>query len=321
MNDAHLDGIKEALEASLGPGTIQEGVPLAPLTTFKIGGPADLFFHAATSDELAAVLSRSRELGVPTFLLGRGANILVADAGFRGLVIRNQVGGIEILESQRVRVGSGVEVFPTLIQATVEEGLGGLHHFVGIPSSVGGAIWQNLHFLSPAPARERTVFIEEFVESAEIFSEQGRREEVGRDYFRFGYDYSILHDRSDVVLSVTFQLRPQSLSEMKRVMRQNLEWRRDRHPDLLRHPSAGSIFKKVEGVGAGRLVDECGLKGHRLGGAQIFPRHANIIVNQGNATAADVLALMELAQETVLRMTGHTLEPEITLVGEFDPRK
>jgi UDP-N-acetylmuramate dehydrogenase len=310
-------GWKKNLEALLGPGTIQERVPLAPLTTFRIGGPADLFFKASTAEDLVAVLTRSRELEIPTFLLGRGANILVGDGGFRGLVVRSEVGGVDFLDSHRVRAGAGVEVFPRLIQATVAEGLGGLHHFVGIPSSVGGAIWQNLHFLSPAPARERTVFIEEFVESAEILSEEGKLEEVGRDYFRFGYDYSILHDRSDVVLSVTFRLRPHPQSEMKRVMRENLQWRMERHPDLVRHPSAGSIFRKVEGAGAGRLIDQCGLKGRKHGGAQIFERHANIIVNLGGATAADVLALMELAQTRVYEETGHTLVPEITLVGEF----
>ena len=309
--------LKEALEARLGPGTVQVGVPLAPFTTFRIGGPADFFYRAASADDLVAVLGLATEMKIPTFILGRGANILVSDSGFRGLVIHVEVGGIEFLDSVRVRVGAGVNIFPDLIRATVEKGLGGLHHFVGIPSSVGGAIWQNLHFLSPAPARDRTVFIEEFVESAEIFSESGRREEVARSYFRFGYDYSILHDRPDIVLSVTFHLEPHSRSEMKRVMQENLRWRKERHPDLQKLPSAGSIFKKVEGVGAGRLIDQCGLKGAIQGRAQIFEGHANIIVNLGGARAADVMALIALAQERVLAETGHTLEPEITRVGEF----
>lgn len=315
---AELPRWKRELEAYLGPGTIRERVPLAPFTTFRIGGPADLFFQAATTPDLVAALTISREIGIPTFLLGRGANILVGDGGIRGLVVKNEVGGIDFLDSHRVKAGAGVEIFPSLIRATVEKGLGGLHHFVGIPSTVGGAIWQNLHFLSPAPARERTVFIEESVESAEIFSEEGRREEVGADYFRFGYDYSILHDRSDVVLTVTFRLDPQPVAELKQVMTENLEWRKERHPDLRRFPSAGSIFKKVEGIGAGRLIDECGLKGRIHGGAQIFEKHANIIVNLGTATAADVVALMELAQATVLEETGHSLVPEITLLGEFE---
>jgi UDP-N-acetylmuramate dehydrogenase len=241
----------------------------------------------------------------------------VADAGFRGLVIRCQVGGIQLLPSGRVRAGAGVEVYPDLIQATVNAGLGGLHHFAGIPSTVGGAMWQNLHFLSPAPARERTVFLEEFVESAEVYREDGRLSQVGREYFRFGYDYSILHDRPDVVLSVVFALEPTPPGELRRIMEENLEWRASRHPDLQALPSAGSIFKKIQGIGAGRLIDECGLKGRIHGGAQIYARHANIVVNMGTATASDVLALIDLARSTVLKETGHALETEITMVGDF----
>lgn len=301
----------------MGSGRIQEGVPLAPLTTFRIGGPADLFFRARSADDLTAILTVAREAGVPTFLLGRGANILVADAGFRGLVVRCEVGGLELLEGHRVRAGAGVQVYPDLTQATVERGLGGLHHFVGIPSSVGGAIWQNLHFLSPAPARERTVFIGEVVDSAEVLTAEGIRKEVAREYFRFGYDYSILHDRPDTVLSVTFRLEPQPPEDLRRVVRENLAWRDERHPDLWLYPSAGSVFRKVEGIGAGRLIDQCGLKGRIHGNAQISPRHANIIVNLGGATAADVLALMDLARNAVFRETGYQLAPEITLVGEF----
>jgi len=308
---------KTELEAGLGLGRLQEGVPLAPLTTFRIGGPADLLFQAETVLDLVTVSSLTRELGIPAFLLGQGANILVGDEGFRGLVVLNRVGGIDFLDSRRVRAGSGVEVFPTLIHRTVEAGLGGLHHFAGIPSSVGGAIWQNLHFLSPAPARDRTVFLEEFVDSAEIFSEEGKREEVGKGYFDFAYDYSILHERADVVLSVTFKLYPEPIAELHRIIEENLEWRRERHPDLRGLPSAGSIFKKVAGVGAGRLIDECGLKGQKRGRAQIFEGHANIIVNRGGATAKEVRALIALAQETVRKETGHDLVQEISFVGEF----
>jgi UDP-N-acetylmuramate dehydrogenase len=308
---------KAALEPLLGPGLLQEDVPLAPFTTFRIGGPADLFVQARSAQELVTVLTHSRELGIPTFLLGRGANILVADAGFRGLVVRCQVGGIHFLDQGRVRAGAGVDVYPDLIQATVEAGLGGLHHFVGIPSTVGGAMWQNLHFLSPAPSRERTVFLEEYVESAEILEETGSRTQVDREYFDFGYDRSILHDREDVVLSVVFALERADPSELQRIMEENLRWRSTRHPDLRRLPSAGSIFKKIQGIGAGRLIDECGLKGRIHGGAQIYPGHANIVVNRGNATAADVQALMDLARTTVLEETGYTLETEITMVGDF----
>jgi UDP-N-acetylmuramate dehydrogenase len=312
-----LESAAAALERTLGAARLQRSVPLAPFTTFKIGGPADLFYEPQTEHELVQVLLLARKLEVPYFLLGVGANILVGDGGFRGLVIRSRVGGIQFLGDDRVRAGAGVLVFHDLIQTTVSRGLGGLHHFVGIPSTVGGAIWQNLHFLSPPPERERTVFIEEVVQEAEILTEEGEKRTVSKDYFQFGYDYSILHTREDVVLNVTFQLQAQPEGVLRDTIRENLIWRDDRHPDLWLYPSAGSIFQKIEGIGAGRLVDQCGLKGHVLGNAQIFPKHANIIVNLGGATARQVRELIDLAQSTVKTQLGYELKTEIGLIGEF----
>jgi UDP-N-acetylmuramate dehydrogenase len=306
----------DELTERLGANRLERDVPLAPYTTFRIGGPADYLFRARTEEELAEAILAAREMELPFFLLGMGANILIGDGGYRGLVIRNEVKDIEF-DDRRVRAGSGVLVYHDLIQATVARGLGGLHHFVGIPSTVGGAIWQNLHFLSPPPERERTVFIDEVVESARILSQEGEVRTVDREYFEFGYDYSILHRRSDVVLDVTFRLDPTPEQELRDVIRENLQWRDDRHPDLWLYPSAGSIFQKIEGVGAGRLIDQCGLKGHVLGSAQIFHKHANIIVNLGGATAADVRGLIHLAQSTVERELGYSLTPEIGFIGEF----
>jgi UDP-N-acetylmuramate dehydrogenase len=309
-----VDALARDLADRLGAGRVERNVALAPFTTFRIGGPADLFYRARTPDDLQAAVAAARQLGVPHFLLGTGANILVSDRGFRGLVIRSEARGMEFLGGGRVRAGSGVRMFRELIPATVKRGLGGLHHFVGIPSTVGGAIWQNLHFLSPD--RSRTVFLAEVLESADVLVD-GVRRAVGRDYFRFGYDYSILHDRDDVVLAATFALDPVPEDTLRRVVRENLAWRDERHPDLWLYPCAGSIFRKIEGVGAGRLIDECGLKGQVHGNAQIFHKHANIIVNLGGASSADVRALIDLARETVQRRFGHELVPEIVFVGEF----
>ena len=137
------------LDQRLDSSKIEVDAPLAPLTTFRIGGPADRLFHARSPDDLADSILVARDLGIPHFLLGRGANVLFGDRGFRGLVIRSEVGGTDFFDDGRVRAGAGVETHPDLIEATVSRGLGGLHHFVGIPSTVGGAMWQNLHFLSP----------------------------------------------------------------------------------------------------------------------------------------------------------------------------
>ncbi len=308
--------IAPILEA-LGVDRVRRDQVLAPYTTFRIGGPADLFYEPQTADELARAILAAREHGVPFFLLGMGANILIGDRGFRGLVIRNTARHMDVLPDGKVWAESGAVVHPELIELAVSHGLSGLEHYVGIPSTVGGALWQNLHFLAPAPARERTMFVAEVTHSAEILTEEGERKTVGVDYFEFGYDDSILHHRRDVVLAATFQLQPDDQTRMRRVMEENLQWRRERHPPLDTEPSAGSIFKKIAGIGAGRLIDECGFKGIGIGGAMVTPRHANILINTGNATAADVRALIAHIQEVVEQRTGHRMEPEIGFVGEF----
>ncbi|HEX5719436.1 MAG TPA: UDP-N-acetylmuramate dehydrogenase [Thermoanaerobaculia bacterium] len=302
---------------ALGSDRVRRDEVLAPYTTFRIGGPADLFYEPQTADELARAILAAREHGVPHFLLGMGANILIGDRGFRGLVIRNAARHMEVLPDGKVWAESGAAVYPELIELAVSHGLSGLEHYVGIPSTVGGALWQNLHFLAPAPARERTMFVEEVTHSAEILTEEGERKTVDADYFEFGYDDSILHHRRDVVLAATFQLQPEEPARLRQVMAENLQWRRERHPPLDTEPSAGSIFKKIAGIGAGRLIDECGLKGTRIGGAMVTPRHANILINTGHATAADVRALIAHVQEVVEQHTGHLLEPEIGFIGEF----
>jgi UDP-N-acetylmuramate dehydrogenase len=178
-------------------------------------------------------------------------------------------------------------------------------------------VWQNLHFLSPAPERERTMFIEEVFESCELLLEKGGRHIADRDEMQFGYDTSILHHRRDVALSVTFALTPGDPARMHRILQENLSWRGARHPWLDIHPSAGSIFKKIKDVGAGRLIDQCGLKGFRVGDAQVSHLHANIVVNLGAATAADVRALIAEVQRRVVEDHGQQLEPEIGFIGEF----
>jgi UDP-N-acetylmuramate dehydrogenase len=306
------------LREALGADRVRTSEILAPYTTFRIGGPADLFYEPTTADELATAISAAREHEVPFFLLGLGANILVGDRGFRGLVIRNLARHLEFSpEEGTVRAESGAIVWPDLIQAAIGQGLSGLEHYVGIPSTVGGALWQNLHFLSPAPARERTMFIAEVTQGAEILTLEGERRAVDVAHFEFGYDSSVLHHRPDVVLAATFRLAPADPERMRRIVEENLQWRRERHPPLDTEPSAGSIFKKIEGIGAGRLIDECGLKGTRIGGAMVTRRHANIFINTGGATAADVRMLIARCQEEVERRTGYGLEVEISLVGEF----
>lgn len=306
----------DALASRLSSGQLRRNEPIGPYTTFRIGGPADLFYEATSRDDLAQSVLTARELGVPYFVLGLGANILVGDRGFRGLVIRNIARNFEFREGGKLWVESGATM-AQIIPEAVRRGWSGLEHYVGIPSTVGGALWQNLHFLSPAPERERTMYIAEVFDSCELLGPDGTRRTAGKDDMQFGYDTSVLHQHRDVVLSATFQLRKSDVTAMQKVMQENLSWRGGKHPWLDWHPSAGSIFKKIEGVGAGRLIDQCGLKGHRCGDAQISFIHANIMVNLGHATAKDVRDLIALAQREVENKFGQRLEPEIGFVGEF----
>jgi UDP-N-acetylmuramate dehydrogenase len=309
----------DRLAARLDARHLRRDEPIAPYTTFKIGGPADLLLEATTADELADGVLAARQEGIPYFVLGLGANVLVGDKGFRGLVIRNTARHHEFRDAGDVchlHTESGA-IIKDLIQESVKRGWSGLEHYVGIPSTVGGAIWQNLHFLSPAPERERTMFIAEIFESCEILSEENERKSVDADYVGFGYDDTIFHHRRDIVLATTFRLTRANPDDLQRVMQENLSWRGGKHPWLDWHPSAGSIFKKKEGVGAGRLVDQCGLKGFRHGNAQISHMHANILINLGGATAKDVRELIDIAQRKVEEAHGVRLEPEVGFIGEF----
>src|SRR5262249_4069594 len=169
---------------------------------------ADLFYEPTSADALAGAVLAAREAGVPYFILGLGANVLIGDRGFRGLVIRNTARAHEFRETGNsclLWTESGA-VVKDLIQESVARGWSGLEHYVGIPSTVGGAVWQNLHFLSPAPERERTMFIAEVFDSCEILSEENERRVVGADYVRFGYEARVFHHRRDIVLSTTFPL-------------------------------------------------------------------------------------------------------------------
>ena len=292
---------------------LQRNVVLAPFTTYQIGGPADLFVEVHSTDELAQAVLAARETGIPFFLLGTGANILIGDKGFRGLVIHNRAAGVKF-DGTYVTAESGATI-AELIDLTADAGLSSFEHFAGIPSSVGGAIWQNLHFL--APDRLSTLFIERIVETARILDAKGDIRTVDRDFFAFGYDDSRLHHEEIVVLEVTFALERSTPEAIRAQAAANLQWRIERQPQIDEFPSCGSVFKKIEGVGAGRLIDAAGLKGYRVGGVEISPKHANFLVNTGDGTAADVQALVQHAQTEVQRISGYHLEMEIGLVGEF----
>lgn len=296
---------------------LRRQVPLAPMTTFRVGGPAEWFLEPRTSDEIVAALQLADACGVPVTLLGGGSNVLISDRGVRGLVLRPRGGEIRPVGDDRVRADAAVTI-NGLVRWTILRGLAGLATWAGTPGSVGGAIFGNAHF--------KGRLIGELVTEVELAKRGGVRITVPGRAMGFGYDRSRLQSTTEILLSATFAVSRGEVAALRTVARESLAFRRRTQP--LDAASAGCVFQNPQpdrdhvpdGIpwSAGALVDRAGLKGVVCGGAVISRAHGNFICNEGNATAADVLTLIELCRSTVRRRFGVELQNEIVLLGEFD---
>lgn len=282
--------------------------PLAPRTTFKTGGPADRLLAVCTEAQLAGLLEVLKEAGIPWLTLGRGSNLLVGDRGFRGAVLclEGDFKRIELLPGGRtLRAGAGTSL-ASLCAFARDRGLSGLEFAWGIPGSVGGAVYMN----AGAYGGE----MKDVVVKARHMDPDGRPGEYAGEALGFGYRRSAYSGGAKAVTFAEFRLRPGSREEIAAKMEDLMARRKAKQP--YDSPSAGSTFKRPKTGYAAALIEQCGLKGRSVGGAQVSPKHAGFIVNTGGATCQDVLALMDIVRETVLRQTGVELEPEVQVVGE-----
>lgn len=281
--------------------------PLAPHVSFQIGGPADLFVTADSVEFLCELISAAREFGLPWLVLGRGSNVLISDRGVRGLVIRVQASAMQIdRETGSVFAEAGVRL-ASLAVATATEGLTGLEFGVGIPGSIGGAVVMN--------AGAQGSCIGDILVTATVLGPDGQVRRLLKDQLELGYRTSrFQRSREEVVLAADFRLRHDDPTAPLERIRTHRKRRQDTQPT---DPGAGSIFKNPPGAAAGYLVDRAGLRGTRIGGAVVSPKHANFLVNAGGATAADVLALIRLVRSEVERQFGVRLELEVRLVGDW----
>lgn len=286
--------------------------PLAKHTTSRIGGPADLLIEARTSDELAAMVQRADEIGMPCTILGGGANVLISDVGVRGLVIINRTKEVKFNVRQttaRVEADSGVALI-TLARDCIEQGLAGLEWGIGVPGTVGGAVVGN--------AGAHGSDISSNLYMAKILPRGGEPTYWTPRQLAFAYRSSALkrYQAADrpIVLSAAFDLRRDHRTNLERRANEFNAKRKSTQP-----PGAtiGSMFKNPPNDYAGRLIEACGLKGHVIGGAMISPVHANFFVNNDNATASDVKALIDVARESVAREFAIDLELEVELIGEW----
>jgi UDP-N-acetylmuramate dehydrogenase len=287
--------------------------PLAPYTTFRIGGPADLVAVPKGEEDLFLLARGVSEYGVDFVVLGGGSNVLVSDKGFRGVVIivGEGLGRARILHKCLVKVEAGRKL-GNLISWAAERGLGGIEDLAGIPGTVGGAVRVNAGaFGTEIGERVERVYLLEIGEAGEVH----RRELVSRE-LGFSYRRSEIAENT-VIYKVELNLYPDSRIKIDERRKEILERRRKHQPS---GPSAGSVFRNPPGQAAGELIEKCGLKGKRRGGAVVSPLHGNFIINEGGASAEDVLRLMEEVKAEVRKRTGVELEEEIRLIGEWEGR-
>ena len=308
------DIIGQRFRETLGDARVQHDAPLAPLTTFKVGGRADWLIQARSREDVSRALEIAREFEMPVTVLGGGSNVLVADAGLRGLVIRIHGGEVTRIEATRIRAEGGVTI-NGLVRWTISHGVAGLETWAGTPGTVGGAIHGNAHF--------RGRLISELIEMVTLAALDGSIGDVPVSEMEFGYDYSRLHRTREVVIAADFRVTDGSPEALRATARESLAFRKRTQP--LESASAGCIFQNPdptrdvvpEGIpwSAGALVDRAGLKDARAGNARVSMTHANFIVNDGGARADEVRDLVERCKREVRSRFGVGLREEIVYLG------
>jgi UDP-N-acetylmuramate dehydrogenase len=300
-----LDELRQLQAALRGRLCIDE--PMCRHTTFRIGGNADLFLHASQIDDVRLALAWSKEKGIPLKVIGNGSNMLVSDKGIRGLVVRLAAGFEEMnFTPEGLNVGSGAKL-ARVVDASAKEGWSGLESTVGIPGTMGGALATN--------AGTDTGSIGDLVTEVTALRDAGEIAVYPRGQLIYRYRWSSLSGGKLIILGAKLALQPADTEEVRAKIDRLLKKRAARQP--IHDKSAGSIFKNPEAIAAGKLLDRAGAKGMRVGEAEVSMTHANFIVNRGQASAADVRALIEKCRRLVLQTYEIELEPEVEFVGEW----
>ena len=300
--------LKERLQSILPAERLFFDEPMAKHTTFRIGGPAEYYAVTDDSDEVCRLISLCKTEGVPFCVIGNGSNLLVSDDGIKGLVIRMEGTRIqkesEDGENACYRVSAGT-LLSAFAKAVCREGFTGLEFATGIPGSVGGAVVMN----AGAYGGE----IKDCLKSAEVLNGEGTILTLTPAELELSYRHSNVSERSYTVISALFELKRGNQEMISRTVEELASKRKEKQP--LEFPSAGSTFKRPEGYFAGKLIDDCGLRGFTVGGAQVSEKHCGFVINRGGATAEDVMKLISAVQRTVSDRFSVLLEPEVRFLG------
>ena len=295
------------LESIVAAENILLEEPMHKHTTFRVGGPAEVFVTVENKEQLEKIIKYLNLVERPYFILGNGSNLLVGDKGYRGVIIR--LGGeFNTLKTEGTLLTAGASVLLSAVaREAMENGLTGMEFASGIPGSIGGGVKMN------AGAYDGEM--RQIVESVQVMYKDGSILDLDNETMEFGYRNSVIKNRPYVVLQVSLRLQPGNREEILARMNELAARRKEKQP--LEFASAGSTFKRPEGYFAGKLIMDSGLRGARIGGAQISEKHCGFVINDGTATAADIAELIQEVSETVKEKFGVTLEPEVILLGDF----
>ena len=293
------------LQDMAGAENVLQGEPMAKHTTFRIGGPADAFVQIESAEALANVLQYLEKIAIPYMILGNGSNLLMDDAGYRGVIIEIADKMNEVRVEGSCLVCQAGALMSKVARVAYENGLTGLAFASGIPGTIGGGCVMN----AGAYGGE----LKQVVESVTVMDRQGNQITLDNESMEFGYRDSVIKHYPYIVVEVRIHLTPGDKEAIKQEMDELAGKRREKQP--LEFPSAGSTFKRPEGYFAGELIMNAGLRGYTVGGAQVSEKHCGFVVNKGGATAEDVKALIAHVQETVEEQTGVLLEPEVIIVN------
>jgi UDP-N-acetylmuramate dehydrogenase len=285
---------------------VSRNEPMSRHTTFKIGGPADLFLKVYVRDALSELYRAANALGVPVLVIGNGSNMLVSDEGIRGAVVSlaGEFCAIKQISETEIECGAGATI-AAVCSFAKEHSLTGLEFAWGIPGSAGGAAFMN--------AGAYDCSMQKVLTSCTHITNTGEIGALSGEELKFGYRHSAYSENGFTILSLTLKLEKGNREEIEKTMNELYQRRKSKQP--LEFPSAGSVFKRPVGHFAGALIEQCGLKGTRFGGAMVSEKHAGFIVNTGGATCKDVLDLIDHIKKTVLEQTGVALECEVKIFG------
>ncbi len=298
-----MEEIYNNLKKNIPNACILKNEPMYKHTSFKIGGPADIYVEVKNIEELKTVLSIAREKNILITCIGNGTNLLVKDTGIRGIVVKLDFCEIHI-EEEKIKVGAGVKL-PVLAQLAYKNGLSGLEFASGIPGTVGGAIKMN----AGAYGGE----FKDIIVMTTYLDEELNLHTISNKEHEFGYRHSIFEGTNDIIINADIKLKKGKKEIIKSKMEENSLKRKQKQP--INFPNAGSIFKRKNGYIPAEIIDKCGLKGYNIGDAYVSDIHAGFIVNKGKATSEDVLKLIDHIRSTVKKQYGVDLELEIKILG------